>query len=113
MRWIARRKTAFRLTLAAIVVGACGGSSGPPARVTIPAGATMRLAADSLHAAGVIGSTRLFRLYAKLRGADRNIKAGTYLLVRDAGWGHVIGALREGRGIVSVVTIPEGFTLAQ
>lgn len=98
--------------LSAIVV-ACGGSDAPAARVTIPPGASMRVAAESLHSAGVIGSTRLFRIYAKLRGADRNIKAGTYLLGRDASWGTVLRALREGRGIVTVVTIPEGFTLAQ
>ena len=96
-----------------MLVTACSGSDGPPARVMIPPGATMRVAAESLHKAGVIGSTRMFRLYAKLRGADRTIKAGTYVLARDAGWGKVIAALREGRGIVAVVTIPEGFTLAQ
>lgn len=79
----------------------------------IPPGATLRVAAESLRAAGVIGSTRLFRLYAKLRGADRAIKPGTYLLPRDAGWGRALTALRDGRGIVAVVTIPEGFTLAQ
>jgi UPF0755 protein len=66
-----------------------------------------------LNKAGVIGSTRLFRLYAKLRGSDRGIKAGTYILRKDASWESVLSALRSGRGVVNVVTIPEGFTLAQ
>lgn len=82
-------------------------------RVTVPTGATMGAAAESLHRAGVIGSPRMFRLYAKVRRFDRGIKAGTYLLARDASWGSVLSALRSGKGVVHVVTIPEGYTLAQ
>ena len=73
----------------------------------------MRAAADSLNKAGVIGSTRLFRFYAKLRGSDRGIKAGTYMLKRGQSWGTVLESLRDGRGVVAVTTIPEGFTMAQ
>jgi UPF0755 protein len=92
---------------------ACGSSNAPPARVTIPPGATMRVAAESLHRAGVIGSPKLFQFYAKLRRFDRGIRAGTYLFRPDASWGAVLSALKEGKGVVNVVTIPEGFTLAQ
>lgn len=121
MHWIAcdnrrrrRRRTLLVACVAVACVGvACRGSTAPPVRVAIPPGASLRVAADSLHSAGVIGSTRLFRLYAKLRRADRAIKPGTYVLARDAGWGTVLTALREGKGLVAVVTIPEGFTLAQ
>ena len=73
----------------------------------------MRAAAESLESGGVIGSTRLFQWYAKLRRSDRGIKAGTYMLRRDAGWNSVLAALRSGRGVVNTVTIPEGYTLAQ
>ena len=103
----------LRGLLAVLAIVACGGSSETPVRVTIPNGATMRTAADSLDKAGVIGSPRAFRLYAKLRGADRGIRAGTYMLRRDASWGSVLASLRSGRGIVHTVTIPEGFTLVQ
>ena len=103
-------------TLAVLALGAallaCG-SDEPPARVTVPTGASMRAAAESLHNAGVIGSPRAFRLYAKLRGHDRGIKPGTYLLDRDASWESVLSSLRAGRGLVNPVTIPEGFTIAQ
>jgi UPF0755 protein len=101
------------LMLGAVAAIACGGSGGPAARVTVPTGATMRTAAESLHRAGVIGSPKAFRLYAKLRGFDRGIRAGTYLLSPDASWGSVLTALRSGKGVVQVVTIPEGYTLAQ
>jgi peptidoglycan lytic transglycosylase G len=92
---------------------ACGSGKSTSARVTIPSGASMRAAAESLHKAGVIGSPRMFQFYAKVRRSDRGIRPGTYLLPKDASWGDVLSALRSGRGIINVVTIPEGFTLAQ
>ena len=73
----------------------------------------MRAAAESLHRAGIIGSPRAFRVYAKFRKSDRGIKAGTYLLRPDASWDAVLRSLREGRGLVTTVLIPEGYTLAQ
>jgi len=97
----------------AIGLAACASPSGPPARVVVPQGASFRAATDSLARAGVIGNPTLFRLYAKVRGADRNIKAGTYLLRRGSSWGSVLTALREGKGLMHTVTIPEGYTLSQ
>ena len=101
-----------RALLAVALLAACGGPN-TTARVTIPPGASMKAAADSLKNAGVIGSPKMFRLYAKLRRSDRQIKAGTYLIQRDAGWGSVLTALRDGRGVVNTLTVPEGFRLAQ
>ena len=106
MRWVA----AASLALLAV---ACGSGDGPAARVTVPPGASMRVAAESLAKADVIGSATMFRAYAKFRKSDRGIKAGTYLIRRDASWGAVLAALREGRGLVTTVLIPEGWTLAQ
>jgi UPF0755 protein len=88
---------------------ACDGSGN--ARVTVPSGASMRLAADSLEAAGVIGSAKLFSVYAKVTGRDRNIKAGTYILDRGASWNAIVNALVAGKGIVLTLTIPEGWDL--
>jgi UPF0755 protein len=96
-----------------LLVAACGGGDETPTRVTIPTGASMGVAADSLERAGVIGSPRMFRMYAKLRGGDRGIRPGTYVLRRDASWEYVLDALRSGRGVVNAVTIPEGYTLRQ
>ena len=100
------------LVLAGSLV-ACGSGSGASVRVVIPRGASMRAASDSLAKAGVISSPRLFRIYASLRGGDRGIHAGTYALHKNAGWGFVLGELRSGKGIIHVVTIPEGFSLSQ
>jgi UPF0755 protein len=105
------RRSAAVLVLAA--AAACGSGGGSAVRVTIPNGANMRVAGDSLAKAGVIHWPRLFRLYASLRHRDRKIKSGTYVLHREASWGFVLDALRAGKGIVHVVTIPEGFSLFQ
>jgi UPF0755 protein len=112
MPWLARAR-ALALAAGLGATGACGDGDEPPVRVTIPTGASMRVAADSLHRSGVIGSPRMFRFYAKLRGSDRGIKAGTYLLHPDAGWNSVLASLRSGKGVVTTVTVPEGFTLRQ
>ena len=99
-----RRCAGLAIVLASL---ACGGEGN--ARVTVPAGASMREAADSLEAAGVIGSAKTFRFYAKLTRRDRSIKPGLYLLDRAASWNEVIDALVAGKGIVLTVTIPEGW----
>ena len=112
MFWVARARATALLASAAALL-ACGADKTGSVRVTIPAGASMRAAADSLHRAGVIGSPRLFQMYAKMRRSDRGIRPGTYLLPKDASWGSVLSDLRSGRGIINVVLIPEGFTVAQ
>jgi UPF0755 protein len=96
-----------------LAVAACGSGSGTPVRVTIPQGATLRVAADSLARAGVVKFPRFFRVYASLRRGDRAIKAGTYMLRPNEGWGTVLDAMRRGKGLVHVVTIPEGFSIGQ
>ena len=92
---------------------ACATPDNTRVHVIVPVGASVRAAADSLAAAGVVKSARLFRAFALLRGRDRNIRPGTYDLRRGAGWADVLDALRAGRGIVHTITIPEGFSLAQ
>ena len=98
---------------AALLVSACAGPSGDPVRVIIPRGATFRVAADSMSSAGVIGSPLAFRIYARARGRDRQIQAGTYLLRHGTRWNDLLRAMNGGVGVINRVTIPEGFTIAQ
>lgn len=100
------------IVLVAVLTG-CGGVPRRPVRVTVPPGASLRIAADSLARTGVICSARLFRLYALLRRDDRDIKPGTYLLRRGTGYSGALEAIRGGHGLVHSVTIPEGFALGQ
>ncbi len=96
-----------------LALSACATNDASTARVIVPTGASVRVAADSLASAGVIRWARWFRAYAWLRGGDRRIKAGTYELRRGDRWGTVLDMLRAGRGLVATVIIPEGFSLSQ
>ena len=108
----ARRLALTALGIVAIGCGGSGKSSGT-ARATIPQRASLRAASESLSRAGLIRSPTLFRMYAKLRGGDRQIRAGTYELHKDMGYGAMLDALTAGRGLVRTVTIPEGFSVPQ
>ncbi|HEY0969383.1 MAG TPA: endolytic transglycosylase MltG [Gemmatimonadales bacterium] len=95
-----------------LLSAACGGGEpGEAVRVVVPRGASLGVVADSLERTGVIGSARMFRLYAKLTDRDRSIKAGTYELRQGISWSELLDALTEGRGVVVTVTIPEGMAL--
>lgn len=100
------------LATTALVVS-CRGSGSGEARVIIPHGATLRVAADSLQHHGVIQNATVFRLYALLRRGDRSIRAGTYVFKRGTSWGRVLDDLRGGKGIEHAMTIPEGWSLTQ
>ncbi|MCA2984057.1 endolytic transglycosylase MltG [Gemmatimonas sp.] len=103
---------AFGVVLLAWLWREIGGGSGPAgmaSRVIIPKGASLRVAADSLAAHEVIGSTRLFRLFARMTGAETDIKPGTFQFAAGAGYRDVLDALVTGRGLMTTVVIPEGF----
>lgn len=99
---------------AAVIAAACGGTE--PAgtvELTVPAGAGLSQVVDSLEARGLVGAPTLFKAYARLRGADREIRAGRYSLASGASWGSILGALTRGEVITEPLTIPEGFRLVQ
>lgn len=109
-----RREMRTAVIAACVFVAACAGEPhGAPVRVIIPRGANFGQAADSLSHTGVIGSAKLFKLYGRVIGGDRNIKPGTYLLKHGTPWNSIIDALNGGHGLVNTVTIPEGWTIAQ
>src|SRR5579872_6607537 len=104
---------AFALVASALLVAAaCGSPKGPDVRLTIRKGSAFREAAESLSAHGLVRSARAFSIYAKLRGRDRNLRWGTYVLRGGMSWEQTLDALRLGKGIVHVVTIPEGYSIA-
>ncbi len=112
MRSVSRRSRALIGASFAAILAACGGKAhGAPVHVTIPPGASVRTAADSLHRVGLVAWPRLFRLYAKATGEDRDIKAGTYALRSGESWSLLLQALRDGEGLERRLTIPEGWNL--
>ena len=104
--------SAFRILLVG-ALAACGSSDGPRVTVTVPLGATLDAAVDSLAANRVIDHPGLFRVYAKLRGLGGSLKSGVYLLRQDEAWSDVVGALERGRGVEQRLTVREGLRLGE
>jgi len=109
---IHRRRLALSVALV-LIISACGTPRGAAVRVIVPKGASFATATDSLERAGIVRFPFLFRMFARIKRDDRNIKPGTYLLKHGTPWSDILSALNGGRGLVNAVTIPEGFALQQ
>jgi UPF0755 protein len=68
---------------------------------------------DSVAAHGLIPSRLWFRILARLRGADRMVKAGIYDLPEGAGAWVLLDILKAGRVATVRFTAPEGLTLLE
>jgi UPF0755 protein len=114
-----RRSRALRTLAVTWVFGvtACGGVGEPPTGtevdVHIPPGATTRTIGMELERAGLIAYPRAFALYARIRRAQRELKAGHYRFRVGQSWGELLAAMRTGDLVTVPLTIPEGFTLRE
>jgi UPF0755 protein len=106
------RARALLAVSVAAVVAACSSTSGPGVQLTIRKGSSFREAAESLSAHGLVRSVRAFSLYAKLRRRDRSLRWGTYVLRPGMSWEQMLDALRLGRGVIHLVTFPEGLSIS-
>lgn len=82
-------------------------------RITIPKGSTLRETAVILEESRVISDHRLFILAAKYLRAEKQIKAGSYLLPLHASNYQIISILRQTKPQSIRVTIPEGISLSR
>ncbi len=85
----------------------------PQARTTvvIPRGATLGEAAGLLQAGGVLAHPIAFRILARMRQNEADIRAGEYAFERGQTSDQILRKLVAGADQVAVwVTIPEGFT---
>lgn len=107
------KRSALAVCLAiALVASACSGEgSGPVEQVNIPRGAHFAHVTDSLAAKEIIRAPLLFRVYARITGADRSIKPGVYGFRKGMGWKTVLDDLQAGNILVMRVAIPEGWDL--
>jgi len=79
--------------------------------IRIPPGSTVRAAAESLSAHGVIRSRAWFRFRARWAHLDRNLKAGIYQFARHESDDAIIAALAGGRSMRLRITLPIGGTI--
>jgi UPF0755 protein len=101
------------LGMRALVYGPEGAPDGPSLEVTVPAGASFKEVVDTLEAYGLVRKPGFFRLYARLTGSDRQVRAGPYAFPQPTPWARLLRDLTEGRVLTETLTIPEGFTLKQ
>ncbi len=93
---------------------ACGSEpSSEIVRVTIPSGATVTRAAESLATRGVIRSATSFKLWARITRKDRSIQAGVYDLPLNLSARDAIDRLVQGRTALDRLVIPEGLMLTE
>jgi UPF0755 protein len=89
---------------------------GPKARegvsttVMLPRGAGVRQIGESLQGAGVISSSTLFAVAARLTGAASHLKAGEYAIRSGETMAQILDDLRAGRVVRHLISVPEGWT---
>jgi UPF0755 protein len=118
-----RRRWPALLLFALLCAGAMGGAvimnsrvarAGTPAKVTIPNGATLAEAADSLRSAHVVRSALIFQLAALVTGdGGGEIMYGRYFIPRGASTSAILAQLHSGSGRFHRLTIPEGWGIQQ
>jgi UPF0755 protein len=79
----------------------------------IRAGETFNELTSRLKSKGIIASTIRFKLYSRMTGSDKQLKAGEYRLSATMTPGQILDMLVQGRSILYRLTIPEGFTIKQ
>jgi UPF0755 protein len=110
--------------LAVVVAGACAAwivlvflDRSLPAsntQVIIPRGSTLSDIATLLESRGVIRNAFIFRVLARTRHADEEVRAGAYAFAPHESESEILDQLRSGGAqIATWVTIPEGFTATQ
>lgn len=78
--------------------------------ISIPEGQSFSALAERLAGEGVVGSPRLFSIYARLIGADEHLRTGAVVLTDDMTPREVVQRIAVGFGSASIdVLVPEGF----
>lgn len=86
---------------------------GTPVTVEIPPGAASPRVAQILEDHDVIASAKRFHLYARVLGADRGLKAGTYRMETGSSVRSALRQLSRGEVETIAVTLPEGLAIWQ
>jgi UPF0755 protein len=81
--------------------------------VNIKKGAPLREIGDTLQREELISSVPFFIFYARVTGAERQIKAGSYKLSNDLTLKEILERIVGGDVLRYRVTIPEGYTTEQ
>ena len=81
--------------------------------VNIPSGQAFSVTADILFKAGIIKSPFKFNMIARLKGYDKRLKAGEYILSASMPPIRILEKLVKGTVKLYKLTVPEGFNIYQ
>lgn len=88
--------------------------NGEEISIDIPEGSTTEEIADILYEKGLIENTLLFRIKAKLTGAENEFQYGVYKVIKGMPETKIMEILKEGSKEEAVmITIPEGWSVRQ
>jgi UPF0755 protein len=93
--------------------GTAGSTNSSAERVTLPAGASFGAVTDTLVAHGVVGNRHWFKLLARMRGADRSVRAGVYQFGPGLSAWKVLDILEKGDEVATRFTVREGLTIPE
>jgi UPF0755 protein len=81
--------------------------------VELGRGSTLRALSNGLESRGIISSSRLFTLYARLKGGDSKVKAGTYQFNDGMRPSEILGKMLSGEVYQRLFALPEGYSIFQ
>jgi len=118
-----RKKSLLLVSLALLVIVVVGrfgvflfsppGTGAVVREVDFPKGSSLRRFADELEKGGVVGSARLFTLYARALGAAGKVKAGTYQFNDAMKPAEILRMLVAGEVYEKRFAVPEGYSIFQ
>jgi UPF0755 protein len=76
-------------------------------------GSSLKKLAEDLENAGIISNARLFALYARLKGADARVKAGSYQFNDGLSPAEILRRMVAGEIFASRFAVPEGYSIFQ
>jgi UPF0755 protein len=79
----------------------------------IPSGQPIKVLAERLFKSGILLDPLRFRIYARLKGFDRRIRAGEYKISAAMTPRQILERFSTGKVFMHRLTVPEGLTLQQ
>lgn len=76
-------------------------------------GSSLKKLAGELESAGIISSARMFVFYARLRGADARVKAGSYQFSDGLSPAEILRRMVAGEIFAARFAVPEGYSTYQ